>query len=92
MSKSRPFPDGEDFANCRSGACQHALEADDDEITEQVGLNVFGASALVFLLKLPDRFADGSFDLALSFHRGSDSETVAKICSNFPKSPGLTKW
>ena len=26
------------------------------------------------------------------FHRGGDSETVAKICSTFPKSPGLTKW
>jgi hypothetical protein len=51
-----------------------------------------GASALVFLLKVPDPFANGSLDFSLGFHRPGDSATVAKISSTFPKSPGLTKW
>src|SRR5580700_7090026 len=74
---------GRDFGKLLFGGRQQALEPDDDEIAEQVGMNVLRASAPVFLLKAPDPFANGGFNLALSFHRGGDSETVAKICSTF---------
>jgi hypothetical protein len=83
---------GREFGKLLFGGCQQTLEPDDDEIAEQVGVNVLGASAPVFLLKATDLFADGGLDLSLSFHPASNSETVAKICSTFPKSPGLTKW
>ena len=83
---------GRDFGELLFGWRQQTLEPDDDEITEQVGVNILRASAPVFLLKATDSFADGDFDLALSFYRDGTSETVAKICNTFPKSPGLTKW
>ena len=63
-----------------------------NEIAEQVSVNVLGATASVFLLKVTDPIADCSLDFALGFHRADNSETVAKICNTFPKSPGLTKW
>jgi hypothetical protein len=74
------------------GRCQQALEPDDDQIAEQIGVNVLGASAPDFLLKATDPFANGGLDLALGFYRDGTSETVAKICNTLPKSPGLTKW
>ena len=91
LSKSLPFSERA-FGKLLFGGCQQTLEPDDDEIAEQVGVNVLGASAPVFLLKATDPVADGGLDFSLGFHRAGDSETVAKICSTFPKSPGLTKW
>ncbi len=65
-----------------------------------------GHKSLVFrpVLLTPDRFAGRpptfgplGADFQVSpilpvSHRAGNSETVAKICSTFPKSPGLTKW
>ena len=83
---------GREFGELLFGGCQQTLEPDDDEIAEQVGVNVLGASAPVFLLEATDPFADRGLDFSLGLHRAGDSATVAKICSNFPKSPGLTRW
>ena len=83
---------GREFGKLLLGGRQQTLEPDDDEIAEKVGVNVLGASASVFLLKATDPFADGGLDLSLGFHGAGNSETVAKICSTFPKSPGLIKW
>ena len=74
------------------GVCQQTLKPDDDEITEQVGVNILGASSPAFLLKAADHLADGGLDFSLGFHWAGNSKTVAKICSTFPKSPGLTRW
>jgi hypothetical protein len=46
-----------------------SLEADDDEIADQVCADVFRAAPYVILLELSDSFADGGFDLSLRFHR-----------------------
>ncbi len=87
-----PPPIGWEFGKVLFGGCQHALKPDDDEILEQEGANVFGASAPVFQLKATHPVADGGLDFSLGFHRGGNSETVAKICSTLPKPPGLTRW
>jgi hypothetical protein len=41
---------------------------------------------------LTDTFADGGLNFSLGLDQAGNSETVAKICSTFPKSAGLTKW
>ena len=70
---------------------QQALEPDDNDISEQRGVNFFGATPSGILLKATDAFANGGLDFSLGFHSG-DSETLARSCSTFPKSPGLTRW
>ena len=42
---------GREFGKLLFGGCQQTLEPDDDEIAEQEGANVLGASAPVFLLE-----------------------------------------
>ena len=54
-------------------------------------MNLFGTSSPILLFYLTDSKANGGFDFSLCFHHGSDSEMVAMICSNLPKSAGLTK-
>lgn len=51
------------------GGGQDTLEADHEEAADQVGADVFGTAAHVFLLEAAHSFADGGFDLALGFHR-----------------------
>ena len=41
-----------------------ALKSDDEEIAEQMGVDVLGASAHVILLEAANRLADGGFDLS----------------------------
>jgi hypothetical protein len=45
-----------------------------------------------FLLEASDSFADRGLNFSLDFHRAVNAETVAKMCSTFWKSTGLTKW
>jgi hypothetical protein len=45
-----------------------------------------------FLLEASDSFADRGLNFALDFHRAVNAETLAKMCSTFPKSTGLIKW
>jgi hypothetical protein len=94
LARKRQVPPllGREFGKLLLGGCQQTPEPDDDKVAQQEGVNVLGASAPPFLLKATDPVADGGFDLALRFHRGGDAETDARICSTFPKSPGLTKW
>jgi hypothetical protein len=47
---------------------QHALKADHEEIAEQVGVNVLGASAHVVLLEATHSFTNGGFNFSLGFH------------------------
>ena len=51
-----------------------------------------GPRPLYSCSKRADPFADRGLDFALGLHRAGNSETVARICSTFPKSPGLTRW
>jgi hypothetical protein len=50
------------------GGGQDALEADHEEIIDQVRADVFGSPAHVFLLEATDPLADGGFDFPLRFH------------------------
>ena len=55
---------------------QHALKADHEEITDEMGVNVFWAAAHEFLFKARDPFADGGFDLPLGLGRDSRSISI----------------
>ena len=68
LSRSRPFSAGSDLDQLLFGRGQDALEADHEEIADQVGVNVLGAAAHVFLLEAADPFADGGFDFSLRLH------------------------
>ena len=50
------------------GRGQDALEADHEKVADQVGVNVLGPPAHVFLFKARHPFADGGFDFSLCFH------------------------
>ena len=50
------------------GRGQDALEADHEQITDQVGVDVLGAAAHVILFEVAHPFANGGFDFALGFH------------------------
>ncbi len=52
------------------GRGQNALEAHQQEIAKQVGVNVLGSAAHVLLLEASDRFTDGGLDLSLRLHGG----------------------
>ena len=47
---------------------QDAAKADEHKITNEVRMDVLGATAHEFLLKARDPLADGSFNLAPCFH------------------------
>jgi hypothetical protein len=44
------------------------VEADHEEITDQVGVDVLGSAPHVFLFKASHPFADRGFDFSLRFH------------------------
>ncbi len=69
LSRSLPFSAAMRLDQLLFSRGQHALEADHEEITDQVGVNVPGPPAHVLLFKASDDFANGGFDLALGFHR-----------------------
>src|SRR4051794_2535336 len=46
------------------GRREHAFEADDEQIIDEVSPNVLGATSHKILLKAANTFADGSFDLS----------------------------
>ena len=48
---------------------QNALQADQQEIADQMRMKVLGTAAHEFLLKARNSFADGSFDFPLRFRR-----------------------
>ena len=50
------------------GSRQNALQADHEEVAEQVGANVLGPPAHVVLLETRDPRTDGGFDLSDGFH------------------------
>jgi len=50
------------------GGGQHALQADHKEIAQQVGVNILGTSAHVFLLETRNSRANGGFNLSMGFH------------------------
>ena len=75
------------------GRGQYTLEADHEQVTDQMGLNVLGAPAHEFLLKATDSLGNGGFDFALRLHggpriwvsggpatRGPDLETRFLVC------------
>src|SRR5450755_2835226 len=84
LSKSLPFSDGK-LASCCSAGVNKPLQPDDEEIAEQVGVNILGATASVLLFKATDPLADGGLDFSLGFHFAGNSGTAARICSTFPK-------
>ena len=49
---------------------QHALQADNEQIAEQVGVDLLGPPAHVLLLKARDPLTNGSLDLSLRLHSG----------------------
>ncbi len=53
------------------------LEADHEEITDQVGVNVLGSPAHVFLFESADPFADGGFDFSLRFYEARKNNALA---------------
>ena len=68
LSRSLPLLGRERLDQLLFGRGQNALEADHEEIADQVGVNVLGPAAHVFLLEAADPFADGGFDFSLRFH------------------------
>ena len=50
------------------GGGQHATQSNQQQITEQMGLDILGATAHVFLLEARDPLADCGFDFSLRFH------------------------
>ena len=56
---------GERLDQLLLGGSQDALKAHDEQIADQVGVDVFGSPAHVFLLEATDPVADGGFDFSL---------------------------
>ena len=52
------------------GGGQYAGETDNEQIADEIGVNVLGSAAHVFLLEAADPFADAGFDFSLRFHCG----------------------
>ena len=69
LSRSLPFLGRERLDQVLLGRGQDALEADDEQIADQVGADVLGSPAHVVLLEAADPFANGGFDFSLRFHR-----------------------
>ena len=68
LSKSRPFLGRKRLDQLLFGRGQNPLEADDEEITEQVGVNVLGTPAHIVLLKATNSFANSSFEFSQCSH------------------------
>jgi hypothetical protein len=52
------------------GRGQNTLEAHHEQVADQVGTDILGTPAHVFLLEPRDSGADGGFDLSLCLHGG----------------------
>jgi hypothetical protein len=63
-----PFLGRERLDQLLFGGGQHALKADHEEITEQVGVDVLGTPAHVVLLEATDSFANGGFEFSPCSH------------------------
>jgi len=50
------------------GGGQNALQADHEEISEQVGVNILGSAAHILLLEARYGFTNGGFDFSMGFH------------------------
>ena len=57
------------------------MEADGEEIAEQVGVDVPGAPAHAILLEATDSLADGSFDFSLGSH-GNGLQPIEGVSIN----------
>jgi hypothetical protein len=86
-----PLVGGKRLDKLLLGGGQDALKSDNEEVADEVSVNILRSTAHVLLLEAAHARADSCLDLALGFHCARNSETDAKICSTFPKSPGLTK-
>src|SRR5436190_1573967 len=70
-------PPGVEADELAVGRGQHALEADNEQIAKQVGVNVLGPTAHVFLLEAGHPFADGGLDFSLAFHGEFEGAPIA---------------
>ena len=61
---------GEGFDELLFGGGEDALEADDQQVVDEMGADVAGAAAHVFLLEAAHAFADGGFDFTGCLHQG----------------------
>ena len=52
---------------------ENALQADEQQVADEVGADLLGPTTHEFLHKSSDTFADGSLDFASSSHRALDS-------------------
>jgi hypothetical protein len=50
------------------GRGQDALEADHEQVADEMGADILGSPAHLVLLKVADAFADSGFDFTLGFH------------------------
>jgi hypothetical protein len=71
------------------GRRQNPLEADHEQVADQVGVDVLGPPAHVVLLEARDPFADGRFDLSQRFHGVLDSPEVWRRCYQIPGANGI---
>src|SRR5947208_282763 len=58
----------ERFDQLLFGGGQDALEANDEEIADQVGVNELGSPSHVVLFEAANSFTDGGFDFSERFH------------------------
>ena len=79
---------GEGLDQVLFGRCQDALEADHEEIPEQVGVHVLGTSAHVILLKAAHPLANSGFYFPLCLHaapRQVRDLTQARLGGTLPR-------
>jgi hypothetical protein len=72
------------------GRGQHALEADHQQVADQVGMDVLGPPAHIVLFEAADPFADCGFDFSLGFHnnlRRDASQIPASVIVPFGEAP-----
>ena len=68
LSRSLPLLSWQCLDQLLFSSSQNAPEADNEEITDQVGVNFLGASAHEFLFKATDAFANGGLDFSQCLH------------------------
>ena len=68
LEKVAAFFGREGFDQMLFGGGEDTLEADDDEIVDEVGVDVLGAAAHVLLFEAAHAFGDGALDFALGHH------------------------
>jgi hypothetical protein len=68
LEQIAPFFGRQRFDQVLFGGSEYAMKANKDNVVDQVGANVLGTPAHVFLTKATDPFGDGRFDFSLRFH------------------------